>query len=51
LHHVAYNGAPKKLLLEKVNIKNKKSLKKWRSIIDFDGVTPSKIAQFHSATK
>jgi hypothetical protein len=51
LHHVAYNRASKKLLLEKVNTKNKRSSEKWKSIIDFDGVAPSKIAQFHGATR
>jgi hypothetical protein len=48
LHHAAYNRESKKLLLEKVNTRNKKSSEKWKSSIDFDGVAPSKIAQFHT---
>jgi hypothetical protein len=38
LHHVAYNRESKKILLEKVNTKNKKSLERWKSSIGFDGV-------------
>jgi hypothetical protein len=49
LHHVAYNRESKKLLLEKLNTRNKNSSEKWKSSIDFDGVAPSKIAQFHNA--
>jgi hypothetical protein len=40
LHHTTYNRASKKLLIEKVNTKNKKVSKKWKSTIDFDGVAP-----------
>jgi hypothetical protein len=37
---MAYNRQSKKILLEKVNIKNKKSPKRWKSSIGFDGVAP-----------
>jgi hypothetical protein len=37
--------------MEKVNTRKKKSSEKWKSVIDFYGVTPSKIAQFHDATR
>jgi hypothetical protein len=50
LHHMAYNRETKKLLLEKVNTKNKKSSERWKYSIDLDGVAPSKIAYFHGAT-
>jgi hypothetical protein len=50
LHHAAYNHETKKLLLEKVNTKNKKSSERWKYSIDLDGVAPSKIAYFHGAT-
>jgi hypothetical protein len=30
----------KKLILEKVNTKNKRSSERWKSSIDFDGVEP-----------
>jgi hypothetical protein len=50
LHHVTYNRETKKLLLEKVNTKNKKSSERWKYSIDLDGVAPSKIADFHGAT-
>jgi hypothetical protein len=33
--------------LEKVNTKNKKSSERWEYSIYLDGVTPSKIADFH----
>jgi hypothetical protein len=46
LHHAAYNHETKKLLLEKVNTKNKRSSERWKSSIDLDGV----IANFHGAT-
>jgi hypothetical protein len=38
------------MLIEKVNMKNKKMSEKWKSKIDFNGVAPSKIVQFHEAT-
>jgi len=50
LHHMAYNRSSKKLLIEKVNTKNKKLFEKWTSTIDFHGVTPSTIVQFHEET-
>jgi hypothetical protein len=50
-HHTAYNKNSKKLLIEKVNLKNKKVSEKWKSKIDFHGVKPSKIIQFHEATR
>jgi hypothetical protein len=40
LHHTAYNRSSKKLLIEKVNTKNKKVSEKWKSTIDFNGVAP-----------
>jgi hypothetical protein len=49
LHHAIYNRETTKLLLEKVNTKNKKSSKRWKYLIDLDGVAPSKIADFHGA--
>jgi hypothetical protein len=50
LHHVAYNRETKKLLLEKFNMKDKKSSKRWKYSIELDGVAPSKIVDFHGAT-
>jgi len=50
LHHTTYNHETKKLLLEKVNTKNKRSSKKWKSSIDLDGFAPPKIAELHGAT-
>jgi hypothetical protein len=35
------------LLIEKVNLKNKKVSEKWKSEIDFQGVKPSKVMEFH----
>jgi hypothetical protein len=43
LHHATYNKNSKKLLIEKVNLKNKKVSEKWKSEIDFQGVKPLKI--------
>jgi hypothetical protein len=40
LHHVAYLKNSKKLLIEKVNMKNKKVSEKWKSKIDFQGGAP-----------
>jgi hypothetical protein len=40
LHHVTYHKNSKKLLIEKVNMKNKKVVEKWKSEIDFHGVPP-----------
>jgi hypothetical protein len=37
LHHVAYNQNSRKLLLEKVKMKNMKVFEKWKSKIDFLG--------------
>jgi hypothetical protein len=39
------------MLIEKVNMKNKKMSEKWKSKIDFNGVAPSKIVQVHEATE
>jgi hypothetical protein len=39
------------MLIKKLNMKNKKASKKWKSKIDFHGVAPSKIVQFHEETK
>jgi hypothetical protein len=38
------------MLIEKVNIKKKVS-GKWKSEIDFHGVSPLNIVQFHEETK
>lgn len=35
------------MLIEKINLKNKKVVEKWNSEIDLHGVLPSKIMQFH----
>jgi hypothetical protein len=51
LHHVAYHKNSKNLLIEKVNMKNKKVVEIWKSEIDFHGVSLSKIVQFHDETK
>jgi len=40
LHHTAYHKSSKKLLIEKVNMKNKKVSEKWKLEIDFQGVAP-----------
>jgi hypothetical protein len=48
---MTYNRNSKKMLIEKVNMKNKKVSEKWKSEIDFHGVAPSKIVQFHEATR
>jgi hypothetical protein len=37
---MTYNKNSKKLLIEKVNLKNKKVSEKWKSEIDFQGVKP-----------
>jgi len=39
------------MLIQKVNMKNKKVSKKWNLEIDFHGVVPSNIIQFHEATR
>jgi hypothetical protein len=51
LHHVAFNKESKKLLIEKINLKNKKVVEKWNSKTDLQGVRPSKGMQFHEATR
>jgi hypothetical protein len=51
LHHVTFNKSSKKLLIEKVNLKNKKVVEKWNSEIDIQGVKPSKVMEFHEATR
>jgi hypothetical protein len=50
LHHKAYNKNIKKLLSEKLNLRNKNVSEKWKSKIDFKGVKPLKIIEFHEAT-
>jgi hypothetical protein len=40
LQHTTYNRSSKKMLIEKVNKKNKKVSEKWKSTIDFNGVAP-----------
>jgi hypothetical protein len=50
LHHTTYNKNSKKLLIEKVNLKNKKASEKWKSEIDFQGVKPLKFMEFHEET-
>jgi predicted transcriptional regulator len=51
LHYADYNISSKNLLIEKVNMKNKKMYKKWKLDIDFNGVAPSKIVQFYETTR
>jgi len=50
-HHATFNKNSKKLLIEKVNLKDKNVSGKWKSEINFHGVKPSKIVQFHEATR
>jgi hypothetical protein len=50
LNHATYNRETKKLIIEKVNTKNKKSSERWKSSIDYDGVAPQKILDFHGTT-
>jgi hypothetical protein len=50
LHHTTDNRNSKKMLIQKVNMKNKKVFEKWNLEIDFNGVAPSKIVQFDEAT-
>jgi len=49
-HHATFNKESKKLLIEKINLKNKKVVEKWNSKIDLQGLTPSKSMQFHKTT-
>jgi hypothetical protein len=49
-HHTTFNKESKNSLIEKINLKNKKVVEKWNSEIDLQGVTPSKVMQFHEAT-
>jgi hypothetical protein len=51
LIHVTYNRNSKIILMDKVNMKNKKVSEKWKLEIDFHGVAPSKSVQFHEATR
>jgi hypothetical protein len=46
LHHAAYNKESKKLLIEKINLKNKKVVEKWNSEIDLHGVNPQRSCNF-----
>jgi len=48
-NHVAFNKQSKKLLIEKINLKNKNFVEKWNSKIDLQRVRPSKFMQFHEA--
>jgi hypothetical protein len=50
LHRVVFNRNSRKLIIEKVNSKNKKIHEKWNSELDFQGVPPSKVMEFHEAT-
>jgi hypothetical protein len=50
LHHATFNKNSRKLVIEKVNSKNKKIQEKWNSKFDFQGVPPSKVMEFHEAT-
>jgi hypothetical protein len=51
-YHATYHKNSKKLLLtEKLNLKNKKVSEKWKSKINFHGVKPSKIIQFHKENR
>jgi len=47
LHHMDLNKEYKKLLIEKINLKNKKVYEKWNFEIDLQGAAPSKFKQFH----
>jgi hypothetical protein len=38
------------MLIEKINLKNKKFAKKWNFEIDLQGVKPLKVMQFHEET-
>jgi hypothetical protein len=46
LHHMTYHKNSKKLLIEKVNLKNKKVSEKWKSEINFHGFHPKKSYNF-----
>jgi hypothetical protein len=50
LHRATFNKNSRKLVIEKVNSKNKKIQEKWNSKFDFQGVPPSKVIEFHEAT-
>jgi hypothetical protein len=50
LHHATFNKNSRKLVIEKINAKNKKIQEKWNSEFDFHGVPPSKVIEFHEAT-
>jgi hypothetical protein len=49
LHHATFNKNSRKLVLEKVNAKNKNIQEKCNSKFDFKGVLPSKVVEFHDA--
>lgn len=49
LHHAVFNRNSRKLIIEKVNSKNKNIHEKWNSKLDFHGVPPSKVTEFHEA--
>jgi hypothetical protein len=51
LHHASFSKGSQKLLIENFNLKNKKVVEKWNFEIDLQGVIPSKVMQFHKATR
>jgi hypothetical protein len=50
LHCVVFNRNSRRLVIKKLNSKNKKIHKKWNSELDFQWVPPSRIMEFHEAT-
>jgi hypothetical protein len=49
LHQTTFNKISKKLLIEKLKLKDKKVVEKWNSDIDIQGVIPSKVMEFNEA--
>ena len=50
LHHTRFNKESKWLRIEKINMKSKKTTKKWNSKVDAIGVGPSVILKLHLTT-
>jgi hypothetical protein len=50
LHHSTFNKNSIKLIIQKINAKNKKIQEKWNSELNFNGVPPSNIIEIHEAT-
>jgi len=51
LHSAKFDKNSRKLVIEKVNEKNKKVQGKLNSVLDFNGVLPSKIVQIREYTR